>query len=286
MGGWSRLQRFCDICGWWRLAGHHRRALDSARLLPCASSFSEEVVEGTHDVMAEGTGLEPYSPCQGLVRGQGGFQDVHACVDLSIHFPVAHLADEILAYPVSAPRATRWAGLAGPLRVDLDDRHAREGGLVFDLAVDLATWPRAEATVHFPRAATRALEGEVFEDDRRLLSSRPRDQSLTYLVEPLDHPVPLSPSFAGEQTASDPTVIGLLPTELPSSTKVRRLHLADAAEGKSHEPHLLAFRLDAVQGVFVRVEGDRQRGLVWLRRAFSDRHDNPLRRDGQRAEPP
>src|SRR5438132_13426882 len=50
--------------------------LHSARLLPCASSFSEEVVEGNHHIMAEGTGLEPYSPCQGLVRGQGGLQDV------------------------------------------------------------------------------------------------------------------------------------------------------------------------------------------------------------------
>src|SRR5207245_9624921 len=61
--------------------------LHSAWLLPCASSFSEEVVEGNHHVMAEGTGLEPYSPCQGLVRGQGGLQDVHACVDLPVHLP-------------------------------------------------------------------------------------------------------------------------------------------------------------------------------------------------------
>src|SRR2546422_7143872 len=68
--------------------------LHSARLLPCASPFSEEVVEGTHHVIAEGTGLEPYSPCQGLVRGQGGLEDVQACVDLTIHFPVAHQADE------------------------------------------------------------------------------------------------------------------------------------------------------------------------------------------------
>src|SRR5437867_9228980 len=115
--------------------------LHSARLLPCASSFSEEVVEGNHHIMAEGTGLEPYSPCQGLVRGQGGLQDVQACVDLAIHFPVARKAHEILAHPISAPGATHWAGLTGPCRVDFDDGYADEGGFVLDLTVNLATRP-------------------------------------------------------------------------------------------------------------------------------------------------
>src|SRR5881409_3429678 len=122
--------------------------LHSARLLPCARSSSEEVVEGNHHVMAEGTGLEPYSPCQGLVRGQGGLQDVHACVDLPVHLPVAHQAREILAHPISAPSATHRAGLTGPGRVDLDDGHAREGGLVLDLTMDLATRPGGETAVH------------------------------------------------------------------------------------------------------------------------------------------
>src|SRR5213593_905086 len=89
--------------------GTRRAKLHSARLLPCARSSSEQVVEGTHHIMAEGTGLEPYSPCQSLVRGQGGFQDVQACVDLSIHLPVAREAHEILAHPISAPSATHWA---------------------------------------------------------------------------------------------------------------------------------------------------------------------------------
>src|SRR5213594_741487 len=122
--------------------------LHSARLLPCPSSFSKEVVEGNHHIIAEGTGLEPYSPCQGLVRGQGGLQDVQACVDLPVHLPVAHLADEHLAHPISAPGATHWAGLAGPCSVDLDDGHAFEGGLVLDLTVDLATRPGGETAVH------------------------------------------------------------------------------------------------------------------------------------------
>src|SRR5467141_2912399 len=127
--------------------------LHSARLLPCASSFSEEVVEGNHHIMAEGTGLEPYSPCQGLVRGQGGLEDVHACVDLTIHLPVAHLADEHLAHPISAPSATHRAGLTGPCGIDLDDRHARKGGLVLDLTMDLASRPRGESSVHSTGAA-------------------------------------------------------------------------------------------------------------------------------------
>src|SRR3989442_2805936 len=143
--------------------------LHSARLHPCASSFSEEVVEGNHHIMAEGTGLEPYSPCQGLVRGQGGFEDVHACVDLPVHFPVAHQADEHLAHPISAPSATHGAGLTGPLRVDSDDRHGGEGGLVFDLTMDLGAGPRGQSTVHLPRPPTRAVEREVLEDDRRLI---------------------------------------------------------------------------------------------------------------------
>src|SRR3989449_8752618 len=111
--------------------------LHSARLLPCASPSSGQVVEGTHHIMAEGTGLEPYSPCQGLVRGQGGLQDVHACVDLSIHLPVAHQTHEHLAHPISAPSATHWAGLTCPRGVDLDDGHTLEGGLALDLTVDL-----------------------------------------------------------------------------------------------------------------------------------------------------
>jgi len=45
------------------MSDHHDRGeLHSARLLPCASSFSEEVVEGNHDIIADGTGVEPYTP--------------------------------------------------------------------------------------------------------------------------------------------------------------------------------------------------------------------------------
>src|SRR2546425_8972307 len=123
------------------VSDHSHEELHSARLLPCASQEPWKVVEGNHHIIAEGTGLEPYSPCQGLVRGQAGLQDVQACVDLAVHLPVAHQAHEVLAYPISAPGATHWAGLTRPCRIDLDDGHAREGGLVLDLAVDFGTRP-------------------------------------------------------------------------------------------------------------------------------------------------
>src|SRR3989475_11752563 len=122
--------------------------LHSARLLPCARRQRRQVVEGTHHVMAEGTGLEPYSPCHGVVAGQGGLEDVQACVDLTIHFPVAHQADEHLAHPISAPSATHWAGLTGPCRVHFDDGHAFEGGLVLNLTMDFTARPRCTLTIH------------------------------------------------------------------------------------------------------------------------------------------
>src|SRR5437667_11880200 len=133
--------RFCDV---WVCTV---RLLHSARLLPCARRQRRRVVEGIHHVMAEGTGLEPYSPCQSLVRGQGGLEDVQACVDLPVHLPVAHQADEHLAHPISAPSATHWAGLTGPCGIDLDDGHAFEGGLVRHLAVNLASQPRRKTTI-------------------------------------------------------------------------------------------------------------------------------------------
>src|SRR5437899_5277665 len=79
--------------------------------------------------------------------------------------PVAHQADEILAYPISAPSATHWAGLAGPGGIDLDDGHAFEGGLVLDLTMNLASRPRGESTVHPTRPTACAAEGKVLEDN-------------------------------------------------------------------------------------------------------------------------
>src|SRR3990172_12746866 len=117
-----------------------RQGLHSARLLPCAFPRGK-VVEGTHHVTAEGTGPEPYGPRQGLVRGQGRLQDVQARVVLAVHLPVAREAHEVLAHPVSAPRATRWAGLGRPCGMDLDDGDARRQGLVLNLAVEFALGP-------------------------------------------------------------------------------------------------------------------------------------------------
>src|SRR2546426_11935367 len=151
--------------GFWNVWVGTPTSLRPARLLPCARRQRRQVVEGTHHVMAEGTGLEPYSPCQGLVRGQGGFEDVHACVDLPVHFPVAHQADEHLAHPISAPSATHWAGLTGPRWVHFDHRHAREGGLVFDLTMDFAARPRSTPTIHPSGKSSRPAEGKLLQDN-------------------------------------------------------------------------------------------------------------------------
>src|SRR2546426_3714196 len=180
--------------------------------------------------MAEGTGLEPYSPCQSLVRGQGGFQDVHACVDLPVHFPVAHLADEHLAHPISAPGATCWAGLAGPRGVDFDDRHARERGLVFNQVMDQSARPGRKTPVHLPQSASRAVKGEILENNRGVVRLCELNETLRRVVEPLADTIPLPPSLSAEEPSGNPPVAGLPLGELPSSPKVCCLNVADTIQ--------------------------------------------------------
>src|SRR3989441_10059667 len=182
--------------------------LDSARLLPCASSFSEEVVEGTHHIIAEGTGLEPYSPCQGLVRGQGGLQDVQCRVVLSIHFPVTYEAHEILAHPISAPSATHGAGLTGPCRIDLDDGHAPKGGLVFDLAMNLPVGPRRKATVDPTRFAVQAGQFEVLENDCGLRSQGELNKTFADEMESLFDPAPFSCTLPRKKSSLNSSILG------------------------------------------------------------------------------
>src|SRR5213594_3870382 len=135
--------------------------------------------------MAEGTGLEPYSPCQGLVRGQGGLQDVHACVDLPVHLPVAHQADEHLAHPISAPGATHWAGLTGPCGIDLYYRYACESGFVSDLALDLSARPRRETPIHMSGTPAGTNLREIFKNDDRIGCLGRTDEGLAHDVESL-----------------------------------------------------------------------------------------------------
>src|SRR5713226_7197454 len=117
--------------------------------------------------MAEGTGLEPYSPCQGLVRGQGGLEDVQACVDLPVHLPVAHQADEHLAHPISAPSATHWADLTGPCRIDFDDGHAFQESLVEDLAMNFSARPRCAPTTHPAGITSGPAKDKLLQDNHR-----------------------------------------------------------------------------------------------------------------------
>src|SRR5207247_6235028 len=172
-----------------------------------------------------------------------------------------------------APGATHWAGLAGPLRVDFDDRHAREGGLVLDLTVDLGTGQRGEASVHPPRTAAGATEGEVLEDNRRPLAVPYRDEGLAHPVEPLQHAVLLPPPFPGEQTSQHPAITGLLLSQELPSTEVSCLHLANAAEGHAQETTRFAVRFYAVQRILVRVEGDGRCRFVRLGRTLPNGHD-------------
>src|SRR2546428_4318599 len=263
-----------------------RTRLHSARLLPCAGSSSEQVVEGTHHIMAEGTGLEPYSPCQGLVRGQGGLEDVQACVDLAIHLPVAHQAHEHLAHPISAPGATHGAGLTGPCRVHFDDGHAFEGGLVFDLTMNLSPRPGGEAAIHPTGAAACAVECEVLEDNRGPSAFSELHESFRDSVQSLSDPMPLPLAFPIQQTTHDPSVPSLFPRKPPSSPEVGLLDCSDAVEREGRRDHPLAGCDHTIEGILVCVESDRRLWLVGSWRSAPDDEDNLARHNRERAEAP
>src|SRR3989442_7468814 len=236
--------------------------------------------------MAEGTGLEPYSPCQGLVRGQGGFQDVHACVDLTIHLPVAHQADEHLAHPISAPGATHWAGLASPRGIDLDEGHARQGGLVLNLAMDFATGPRGEATVHSTGVAARLKLGEGLKDDSHPTFLGERYESFRNGMEPLTYSVMLPPSLPAEQALSDPPVIGLFRRKSPTAGEVNALDLPHSIEGYRDEIHPLPRHDHSVHRILVRVEGNRALRFVCFWRLPTNCDNDFPRNDRERSEAP
>src|SRR5438093_3222255 len=251
-----------------------RSRLHSARLLPCASSFSEEVVEGTHRVMAEGTGLEPYSPCQGLVRGQGGLEDVQACVDLAVHLPIAHQAHEHLAHPISAPSATHWAGLTGPRGIDFDDRHAFEGRLVLDLTMGLPPRPARKTPVHLPRSAPRAVKREVLEDYCGAILPCDFDQLFRHVVEPLADTIVLPQSLSAKQSSGESPVAGLPSGELSSSAEMCCLDETDAIQCNPQEDRRSPFSDNAVERILVRVEGDCTTRLKRERGVLPDHDDN------------
>src|SRR2546425_1281839 len=230
--------------------------LDSARLLPCARRQRRQVVEGTHHVIAEGTGLEPYSPCQGLVRGQGGFQDVQACVDLTIHFPVAHQAYEHLAHPISAPSATHWAGLGRPCWIDLDYGHAGEGGLVLDLAMNLAPGPRVPTTICSTAVSSESRDSEVLQNDCGLVFLRDLDEPPRDEMEPLAHSIPFTTAFESQNPASNSPVVGFLARESPTTSKVCCLDQTNATERRRDESCFSWTARHSVHRVLIRVECD------------------------------
>src|SRR2546427_2646091 len=178
--------------------------------------------------MAEGTGLEPYSPCQGLTRGQGGLQDVQACVDLAIQFPTAW-AHEHFAHPPSAPSATHWAGLTRPGRIDLDYRDALKGSLVFDLTVNLPTGPGRKAAIHSTGMPPEAAQVDVLEDDDSLVLPCQLDKALRNPVESLNYTTAFPEALASQETAPDPSVARLLSTKPSPTSKMCFLNPPDAA---------------------------------------------------------
>src|SRR5207245_9380595 len=192
-----------------------------------------------------------------LGRGQGGFRDVHACLDLPLHLPVAHQTHAHLAHPSSAPGATHWAGLAGPRGVHLDDWHTFEGGFVLDLTTDHRTRPGGEAAVHPTGNASRTVEGEVHQDNRGPRLGPEPHEARGELMEPLADAVPFPPTRAVEEPSSDPPIEGLLAGESPSASKVDLLDATHTVERHAEEPRRMARRMNPIEGIFVRVQGDR-----------------------------
>jgi len=268
------------------ILGRSRQGLRSARLIPCARQQRRQVAEGNHHIIAEGTGLEPYSPCQGLVRDQGGFQDVQACVVLPIHLPVAHLADEVLAHPISAPGATHWAGLRRPLGVDLD--HGNPGGerLVFDLAKQFASGPRGEAASDLSVATAARRHLEILENDRGTPCLCGGHEPLADEMEPLANAVAFPEPFPSQQAPHHPVVVGLLSREPSATPEVRRLHNTDLGEWNRHEAGVAVVSRHAVERGFVCVKGDRSHGLVGVGGPSPHSHDYPAGAHGQGPEPP
>ena len=265
-------------------------SLYSAPILACARYHRRQVVEANHLILAECIGLEPYSPCQvrAVGRGQGGVQDVQSGVELAVESPAALPALEHLAHPISArfARHTSRAGLAGVLRIDLDEGDARGEGLVLDLAVEFALRPRREAAVRpaGPPATLRHLE--VLKDESRLPFSCGLDETFRDEMEPLLDAVVFPAALAGEEVSPDPAVVGLLFGESTPSAEVYRLDFANLWEGDGDEGCVVAFCDHAIETGLVGVEGDSTLRSVRDWCGLPD-HDHDLSRDERkRTKPP
>src|SRR5919197_3915170 len=97
-------------------------------------------------------------------------------------------------------------------------------------------------------------------------------------MEPLPNAVSLPAPFPTEEHSLDPPIVGLLPCEFPSATEVDPLDAPHPVERHAKESHRIARRMDPVEGIFVRVQGDRTTGLI-RRRSLLPHDDDDLSRD-------
>src|SRR2546428_9364520 len=105
-------------------------------------------------------------------------------------------------------------------------------------------------------------------------------------MEPLADAMPFSPTLAVEKPSGDPPVVRLPLRERPSASEVNLLDTPHAVERYADEPRSIARRADTVEGILVRVQGNRPVRLVRCRCLLAHDDDDPPRDHGEGSEPP
>ncbi len=146
--------------------------------------------------------------------------------------------------------------------------------------------PGREPPVHATGSTSRAVEREIFEDNRRLALLGELHESLRDEMQPLTNAIPLSASLPVQQAAHDPPVPRLFCREPPPSSEVRFLDSPNATKWKARRDRGLIGGHDSVQRILVRVEGDRRLRLIRLRRLPPDDEDDFPWDHGKRAKGP
>ncbi len=146
--------------------------------------------------------------------------------------------------------------------------------------------PGREPPVHATGSTSRAVEREIFEDNRRLALLGELHESLRDEMQPLTDAIPLPASFSAQQAAHDPAIVRLLRREPSSASEVGCLDSPNATKWKTRRDHAPTGSYDSVQRVFIRIEGNRPLRLVRLRRLLPDDEDNLARDHREGTEAP
>src|SRR2546426_11531319 len=96
-------------------------------------------------------------------------------------------------------------------------------------------------------------------------------------MQPLPNSVSLSAPFPIEENSLDPSGLGLSLCEPPASSEVDLLDATRTVERYAKQLRRIARRMNPIEGIFVRVEGDRALGLGPLRRLLPEDARNPPR---------